>query len=111
MGAPLENPSARGIRFTSTADPDDRPTQSADQQGDPMRNANGGSPSLAYSRPGTGRVDDALNALGAMPTKAPPRYIEQKDWLGWAGGRGAILDHWNRPGTGPGVAFLTGSQG
>jgi Bacterial Ig-like domain (group 3)/Autotransporter beta-domain len=109
-GGTLVNPSASGIRFNFAADPDDRPTQSADQQGDPMRNANGGSPSLAYSRPGTGRVDDALNALGAMPTKAPPRYIEQKDWLGWAEVRGAILDHWNGPGTVPGVPFLTGSQ-
>jgi hypothetical protein len=60
-------------------------------------------------------VDDAFGALAyAAPTKAPPRYVQERDWLGWAEVRFAVLNNWGfgtgAIGTVAGASMLYGSQ-
>jgi uncharacterized repeat protein (TIGR01451 family) len=87
-------PSGSGIRFNFAADPEDRP-EDAVAAHDPFSSVTGSFASGTRGSAGqsASRVDDAFGALAyAAPTKAPPRHAEQKDWLGWAEVRGAILD-------------------
>ena len=111
-GGAFVTPSAGGIRFNFGADPDGQPvTASAAAATGPFARIDAG------ARPGAqspARVDDAFAALSyAGATKAPPRAVEPRDWLGWAEVRGAVLDHWNGnaalglPST---LAMLYGSQ-
>ncbi len=122
-GGAFVTPSAAGIRFNFAADPDSKPTQIAARSTDPFSTANGSfesggrrfatQPSSRADTAPTSRVDDAFGALAyAGVTKAPPRYVEQRDWLGWAEVRGATLDHWGTGGLGTvtGVPFLWGNQ-
>jgi hypothetical protein len=120
-------PSGSGVRFNFSADPDGKPADTASRSTDPFSSANGSlastghgfttQPSSGSGSASTSRVDDAFSALAyAAPTKAPPapRYVEQRDWLGWAEVRGAVLDHWGSGtgagGTVPGASMLYGSQ-
>jgi hypothetical protein len=122
----LVTPSGIGVRFNFAADPDGKPADGvAPRSTDPFTSANGSFASTGHgfaTQPSSGngsaspsRVDDAFGALAyAAPTKAPPRYVEQRDWLGWAEVRGAVLDHWGSGsgvvGTMPGASMLYGSQ-
>ena len=124
----LVTPSSSGVRFNFAADPDGKPTDNAAPRStDPFSSANGSFASTGHGfatqpQPGgnntsTSRVDDSFNALAyAAPTKAPaaPHYVEQRDWLGWAEIRGAVLDHWGSGtgvgGTVAGASMLYGSQ-
>ena len=101
-GGAFVTSTATGIRFNFAADPEN-PANSAVATADPfngrgpfsspVRNPAGGP--VRGDTGSSGRVDDAFAALAyAAPTKAPPRYIEQRDWLGWAEVRGATLDRW-----------------
>ena len=126
-GGALVTPSGSGVRFNFAADPDGKPADGvAPRSTDPFSSANGSfastghgfatNPSPGDTNSSTSRVDDAFGALAyASPTKAPPpRYVEQRDWLGWAEVRGAVLDHWGSgtgaSGTVPGASMLYGSQ-
>jgi hypothetical protein len=122
-GGALVTPSASGLRFNFAADPDGKPTDTTARSSDPFSSANGSFASTGrgfVSQPSSdgtspSRVDDGFGALAyAGPTKAPPRYVEQQDWLGWAEVRGAILDRWGSGtgavGTVVGVPMLYGSQ-
>jgi hypothetical protein len=123
-GGTLVTPSGSGVRFNFAADPDGKPSDSAAPRStDPFTSANGSfaSNGHGFAAPGgnnssTSRVDDAFGALAyASPTRAaPPRYIEQRDWLAWAEVRGAVLDHWGSGtgvgGTVAGASMLYGSQ-
>jgi len=125
-GGNLVTPSGSGVRFNFAADPDGKPTDNtAPRSTDPFTSANGSFASTGHGfatppQPGgnsssTSRVDDAFNALAyAAPAKAPPRYVEQRDWLGWAEVRGAVLDHFGSGtgvgGTVAGASMLYGSQ-
>jgi hypothetical protein len=122
----LVTPSSSGVRFNFAADADGKPADGvASRSTDPFSSANGSfastghgfatNPSPGDTNNSTSRVDDAFGALAyASPTKAPPRYVEQRDWLGWAEVRGAVLDHWSSGtgavGTVPGASMLYGSQ-
>src|ERR1700759_5099054 len=126
-GGALMTPRGSGGRFNCAADPDGKPADGvAPRSSDPFSSANGSfastghgfaaQPSPGGTNSSTSRVDDAFGALAyASPTKAPPpRYVEQRDWLGWAEVRGAVLDHWGAGtgavGTVPGASMLYGSQ-
>ncbi len=127
-GGALMTPSGSGVRFNFSADPDDKPANAtAPHSTDPFSSANGSFASTGHgfaNQPSPGgnsssssRVDDAFGALAyAAPTKAPatPHYVEQRDWLGWAEVRGAVLDHWGSGtgagGTVAGASMLYGSQ-
>jgi hypothetical protein len=127
-GGTLVTPSGSGVRFNFAADPDGKPADgTAPRSTDPFSSANGSfastghgfgtQPSSGNNNNPTSRVDDAFGALAyAAPTKAPaaPHYVEQRDWLGWAEIRGAVLDHWGSGtgvgGTVAGASMLYGSQ-
>jgi len=124
-GGALVTPSGNGVRFNFAANPDGTPADTAPRSTHPFTSANGSfastghgfatQPSPGDNNASTSRVDDAFGALAyASPTKAPPRYVEQRDWLGWAEVRGAVLDRWGTgtgvAGTVPGASMLYGSQ-
>jgi Bacterial Ig-like domain (group 3)/Autotransporter beta-domain len=119
----LVTPSGSGVHFNFAADPDGKPANTAPRSTDPFSSANGSfasggrsfgtQPSSRADSASPSRVDDAFGALAyAEPTKAPPRYVEQRDWLGWAEVRGANLNHWGTGGLGTvaGAPMLYGSQ-
>ncbi|MFX8891470.1 hypothetical protein ABTN09_20920, partial [Acinetobacter baumannii] len=79
-------PNNSGIRFNFSAD---------DSSDDPKAS------SKVSSAAPFSRVNDAFGALAyAGPIKAPKRYVEPRDWLGWAEVRGATLERWSAGGTG-----------
>lgn len=88
-GGSLVAPNNSGIRFNFSADgSDDDPKSSS--------NISSSAPFGTATQSNT-RVNDAFGALAyAAPTKAPLRFIEQKEWLGWAEVRGATLDQSGR---------------
>ena len=94
--------------FNFAGDPDAVPVNSSPHSTDPFSSANGsfGSTGRGFANQPS-RVNDAFGALGyAGPTKAPPqRYVDPRDWLGWAEVRGTSLDHW---GTGSGLGVVAG---
>lgn len=101
-GGSLVSPNNSGIRFNFSADgsSDDPKASSKVSSAAPF-----GAASQCDSR-----VNDAFGALAyAGPIKAPPRFAESKDWLGWAEVRGATLDRWNGGGTGA-PSTLYGNQ-
>src|SRR5258708_7444757 len=104
-GGAFVTPSGSGVRFNFAADPDGKPANTAARSTDPFSSASGSfasggrsfgaRPSPYADNASPSRVDDAFGALAAAePAKATPRYVEQRDWLGWAEVRGATLDHW-----------------
>ncbi|WP_143198663.1 Ig-like domain repeat protein [Bradyrhizobium sp. AS23.2] len=118
-GGSLVTPSAGGIRFNFSADPDQAATTGADVSdrwnglygrgsGGLLGNANGyAQPQLPQS---ASRVDNAFAAINrnTMPVKAPAfRYVEPKDWLLWADVRGSGIDRW---GSSTSTPILYGSQ-
>jgi hypothetical protein len=109
-GGSLVSPNNSGIRFNFSADGNDgQPTPSNVSSSSPFGSANlsqaGSATSLRSSR-----VKDAFGALAyAGPAKAPPRFAEPRDWLGWAEVRGATLDRWSASGAG-GTSTLYGNQ-
>ncbi|WP_342728508.1 Ig-like domain repeat protein [Bradyrhizobium sp. B097] len=117
-------PTGSGMRINFAADPDGKSFEDrAPRSADPFAGINNSSASngrgfAAQTLPGnttrsTPRIDDAFGAMAyAAPTKAPPRYVEQRDWLGWAEVRGAVLDHWGTGavGTVAGASMLYGHQ-
>lgn len=125
-GGALVTPSGSGVRFNFAADPDGKPADGvAPRSTDPFSGANGSFASsgrgfAAQSSTGNtdgsaSRVNDAFGALAyAAPTKAPSRYVQQRDWLGWAEVRVSVLNSWGS-GTGAvstvaGAPMLYGSQ-
>lgn len=99
-GGSLVTPNNSGIRFNFSADGngDDPKTSSKVSSAAPFGTASDKS-----------RVNDAFGALAyAAPAKAPPRFAEAKEWLGWAEVRGATLDRWSNNGTG--TSTLYGNQ-
>lgn len=99
-GGSLVAPNTSGIRFNFAADSsgDDPKTSSKVSAAAPFGTTSDKS-----------RVNDAFGALAyAAPAKAPPRYIEQKEWLGWAEVRGVTLDRWS--GNNTGTSTLYGTQ-
>lgn len=99
-GGSLVAPNTSGIRFNFSAD------SSSD---DPKASSKVSSAAPFGTATDTRRVNDAFGALAyAAPTKAPPRFIEQKEWLGWAEVRGTTLDRWSNSGTG--ASTLYGNQ-
>jgi hypothetical protein len=114
-GGAFVTPNSSGVRFNFAADPDGKPADAA-RSTDPFSSAGG---SLARSfapqnqSAAADRVDDVFGALAyAGVTKAPPRLVDQRDWLGWAEVRGAHLDHWGTGGLGTvaGASLLYGNQ-
>ncbi|HEX7925754.1 MAG TPA: Ig-like domain repeat protein, partial [Bradyrhizobium sp.] len=119
-------PTGSGMRINFAADPDGKSAaEGASRSADPFAGIDGSSASnghgfAAQMPPGntarsTSRIDDAFGAMAyAAPTKAPPRYVEQRDWLGWAEVRGAVLDRWGTGtgavGTVAGASMLYGNQ-
>jgi hypothetical protein len=102
-GGAFVTPGANGVRFNFAADPDGKPVDVANadpfgSRGFATPNGRGfaGQPARDGAS-SSGRVDDAFAALAYAggPTKAPPRLVEPKLWLGWAEVRGSVLDHWN----------------
>jgi len=97
-GGSLVAPNNSGIRFNFSADSND----------DPKASAKVSSAAPFGMAADKSRVNDAFGALAyAGPTKAPPRFTEQKEWLGWAEVRGTTLD---RSGNGIGTSTLYGNQ-
>ncbi|WP_424630519.1 Ig-like domain repeat protein [Bradyrhizobium sp. SYSU BS000235] len=124
-GGALVTPSGSGVRFNFAADPDSQPADSAPRSTDPFSSANGSftstgrgfaaQPSTGNTDSATSRVNDAFGALAyAALTKAPPRYVQQRDWLGWAEVRFSVLNNWGAGtgavGTVAGASMLYGSQ-
>lgn len=124
-GGTLVTPSASGMRFNFAADADDKQAGAPARSTDPFSSANGSfastgrgfaaQPSPDHDNASTSRVDNAFGALAyASPTKAPPRYVERRDWLAWAEVRGTVLDRWGTGtgagGTVPGASMLYGNQ-
>jgi hypothetical protein len=115
-GGGLITPNAGGVRINFAADPDDAP-KATTRASDPFSSANGSFSNGAHGFAGgadgnaTQRVDDAFSALAyAAPTKAPPKFVEQKDWLGWAEVHGSVLDRWGSVGAPVSAPVLYGSQ-
>ncbi|MGL5167441.1 MAG: Ig-like domain repeat protein [Afipia sp.] len=100
----LVAPNNSGIRFNFSAESRDDDSQAAPKVSSAAPFGNAG-PSQTSSR-----VEDAFGALAyAAPIKAPTRFSEPRDWLGWAEVRGATLDRWSSSGTGS-VSTLYGNQ-
>lgn len=98
-GGSLVAPNSSGIRFNFSADSND----------DPKASAKISSEALFGTAPDKSRVNDAFSALAyAAPTKAPPRFTEAKEWLGWAEVRGTTLDRSGNNSTG--TSALYGNQ-
>ena len=105
-GGSFMTPSAGGMRFNFSADPDQSaspasgPTMS-NTIGDRATAMSGNDPSgRGRLSGGRSRVDDAFGAIdrNAPPTKAPPlRVSEPRDWLFWADVRGTGIGRWGRP--------------
>lgn len=105
-GGALVAPNNSGIRFNFSADSRDDDPQAAPKVSSaaPFGNAGQSQTDTATSS----RVEDAFGALAyAAPIKAPRRYVEPKDWLGWAEVRGATLDRWSSNGA---TSTLYGNQ-
>ncbi|EGP06553.1 hypothetical protein CSIRO_3809 [Bradyrhizobiaceae bacterium SG-6C] len=97
-GGSLVAPNNSGIRFNFSADSSD----------DPKASSKVSSAAPFGTTPDKSRVNDAFGALAyAAPAKAPPRFVEQKEWLGWAEVKGVTLD---RSGNGTGTSALHGNQ-
>ncbi len=97
-GGSLVAPNNSGIHFNFSADSND----------DPKASAKVSSAAPFGTAADKSRVNDAFGALAyAGPTKAPSRFTEQKEWLGWAEVRGTTLD---RSGNGIGTSTLYGNQ-
>jgi hypothetical protein len=95
----LVAPNAYGIRFNFSADSSD----------DPKASAKVSSAAPFGTAPDKSRVNDAFGALAyAGPIKTPPRFTEQKEWLGWAEVRGVTLDRSGN--NGAGTSALHGNQ-
>jgi hypothetical protein len=122
-GGTLVTPSSNGMRFNFAADADDKPAGTPAHSADPFTSANGSFASTGrglatqpdHDNASTSRVDNAFGALAyASPTKAPPRYVERRDWLGWAEVRGTVLERWGTGtgagGTIAGASMLYGNQ-
>jgi hypothetical protein len=123
-GGMLVTPDGNGVRFNFAADPDAKPTETVAHVIDPFSSVDGSSASGRgfAGQPSAGgapssRIGNAFDALAyAGPTKAQPplRYVEQRDWLGWAEVQGAVLDRWGSGtgvvGTVAGVPMLYGNQ-
>jgi hypothetical protein len=107
-GGSLVSPNNSGIRFNFSAEGGDGDSQTSPKVNSAAPFGNAGlSPTDA---PASSRVEDAFGALAyAAPIKAPRRFVEPKDWLGWAEVRGATLDRWSSSGTG-GASTLYGNQ-
>lgn len=100
-GGSLVTPNNSGIRFNFSAD------GSSD---DPKASSKVSSAAPFGTTADNSRVNDAFGALAyAAPIKAPRRFAEPKDWLGWAEVRGATLDRWSSGGTGA-PSTLYGNQ-
>lgn len=100
-GGSLVTPNNSGIRFNFSAD------GSSD---DPKDSSKVSSAAPFGTAADNSRVNDAFGALAyAGPLKAPKRYVEPRDWLGWAEVRGATLERWNSGGTGA-PSTLHGNQ-
>lgn len=98
-GGSLVAPNSSGIRFNFSADSND----------DPKASSKVSSAAPFGAAPDKSRVNDAFGALAyAAPAKAPPRFTEQKEWLGWAEVRGTTLDRSGNNGTG--TSALHGNQ-
>ena len=99
-GGSLVSPNNSGIRFNFAADSSD----------DPKASSRVSSAAPFGTTSDNSRVNDAFGALAyAAPAKAPPRFTEAKEWLGWAEVRGATLSRWNSSGTGA-ASTLYGNQ-
>ena len=105
-GGGLITPTSGGVRINFATDADDAP-KATPRASNPFSSANGNFSNSAhgFAQGGevnsTQRVDDAFSALAyAAPTKAMPKVVEQRDWLGWAEVHGSILDRWGSPGGG-----------
>lgn len=100
-GGSLVTPNNSGIRFNFSAD------GSSD---DPKASSKVSSAAPFGTAADNSRVNDAFGALAyAGLLKAPKRYVEPRDWLGWAEVRGATLERWNSGGTGA-PSTLHGNQ-
>lgn len=120
-GGNLIAPGGGGIRFNSSADPDQPQAATAgadvsDRWNGLYGRSGGGLPGSANSYAqwqlpqGASRVDNAFAAINrnVMPVKSPAfRYVEPKDWLLWADVKGSGVDRW---GSSTSTSVLYGSQ-
>jgi hypothetical protein len=117
-GGPLTTPSAGGVRFNFSADPDQEPaTGTAESTVSNRWNGDYGTSAYAGGRGRAGRgdgnrVDDAFAAIDRnfVKAKAPPqRYVDPKDWLLWGDIKGTGISNWNS--NGPSVLYGTQVNG
>jgi uncharacterized repeat protein (TIGR01451 family) len=102
-GGPLLSANDGGVHFNFTAEPAPQDARRGPSQFDSVMSARAsvmtdgalaaGPGTPAQPAAGTARISDAFNGLAfaqadRMPTKAPPRYAEPKDWRVWADIRG-----------------------
>jgi hypothetical protein len=109
-GGPLTTPSAGGVRFNFSADPDQEPTTTAEGTVSNRWNGDYGTAAYAGRSRGRGvegsrgegrRVDDAFAAIDRhfVKAKAPAqRYVEPRDWLLWGDIKGSGVSNWNSDG-------------
>ncbi|MBB5054269.1 hypothetical protein HNQ36_004271 [Afipia massiliensis] len=110
-GGSLVSPNNSGIRFNFSAESrdDDQKASSSVGSSAPFGSASS-SQAGGVTSTKSSRVEDAFGALAyASPIKAPRRFTEQREWLGWAEVRGATLDRWSSSGTGA-PSTLYGNQ-
>lgn len=99
-GGSLVSPNNSGIRFNFAAD---------SGSDDPKASSKVSSAAPFGTTSDKSRVTEAFDALAyAGPIKAPKRFVEPRDWLGWAEVRGATLERWSAGGTG--TSTLYGNQ-
>ena len=99
-GGSLVSPNNSGIRFNFAAD---------SGSDDPKASSKVSSAAPFGATSDKSRVNDAFDALAyAGPIKAPKRFVEPRDWLGWAEVRGATLERWSAAGAG--TSTLYGNQ-
>lgn len=110
-GGSLVSPNNSGIRFNFSAESrdDDQKASSSVGSSAPFGSASS-SQAGGVTSTKSSRVEDAFGALAyASPIKAPRRFTEQREWLGWTEVRGATLDRWSSSGTGA-PSTLYGNQ-